>query len=578
LGITRANGMRVPRQLFQVTHVSSTCLRLQDLLYNAIIPNKQQQQQQAVAVARRIRKNEIQSIYKSVEPLELLKDDVLKIGGTNFFRVVQVNAAAPKRIEMDAQQPPAQEQQQPPSRTRRRVMMDQSNTTSTTTAASSSDRPRKKLRDKKTSSSQPAADHQSSETDQNNTLMITTKKNVNVVQNATIKKKPPKANTTKSDYRVADSSGRMIVVLPKGMEPFRPSRRWGDFDDWSSAPELWPKANAEDQRHQEANAKRSDNPDSDHDEEEAITTGPTDMHTSLANVYWKALNSAQPHIGAQFLHMLLESDELPPARLCGDLMHLLTFGPQNQGHAFYDGNRLQLALACIRRLVEKHPNVMYERLAEAAGSEYWKTVLDQLFTLPYGEDDTIVDDLNLHSFSVKVLELLWEGLHKMENSTQLPLIRDLHSFSGKAACKVAANAMAHVWVRHGNHILPGGSSGDGNNDIAFLLDVTYRLTQQLARIVTSWLQEFVPNKRDRLDILWNPMDAQLRDSSVPKKEQKDLKLHWVCSLDRTPSWDDLGPQLAKRVGIEKEYSRWTEDALEVGRLLAEVASEEQSAN
>jgi hypothetical protein len=282
----------------------------------------------------------------------------------------------------------------------------------------------------------------------------------------------------------------------------------------------------------------------------------------------------------------LESDELPPARLCGDLIHLLTFGPQNQGHAFYDGNRLQLVLSYVQRLVEKHPNVMYERLAEAAGSEYWKTVLDQLFTLPYGEDDNdndnlvAKDDLHLHSFSIKVLELLWEGLHKMEkNGTQqLPLIRDLHSFGGKAACKVAANAMAHVWVRHGNHSLPGGgSTREGNINIAFL-DVTYQLTQQLARIVTSWLQEFVPNKRDRLDILWNPMDAQLRDSSVPKKEQKDLKLHWVCSMDRTtPSWD-LGPQLAKRVGIQKEYARLAENARDVGRLLSKVAGEEQSAN
>ncbi len=68
LGITRANGMRVPRQLFQMTW---TCLRLKDLLY--AIPNKYQ-----VVVAKRICKNEIQSIYKSIEPLELLKDNGLQ--------------------------------------------------------------------------------------------------------------------------------------------------------------------------------------------------------------------------------------------------------------------------------------------------------------------------------------------------------------------------------------------------------------------------------------------------------------------------------------------------------------------
>ncbi len=127
--------------------------------------------------------------------------------------------------------------------------------------------------------------------------------------------------------------------------------------------------------------------------------------------------------------MLLDSDELPPLKLCGDLIHLLNFEPPNQGHAFDEGKWLQMALAYVQRLIE-------ERLAEAAGNEYWKTVLDQLLTLPYGEDDTIADALNLHCFSMKVLELLWDWVQTMENFTQLPLIHDFHVYGGKAACMV----------------------------------------------------------------------------------------------------------------------------------------------
>jgi hypothetical protein len=88
-----------------------------------------------------------------------------------------------------------------------------------------------------------------------------------------------------------------------------------------------------------------------------------------------------------------------------------------------------MALAYVQRLIE-------ERLAEAAGNKYWKTVLDQLLTLPYGEDDTIADALNLHCFLMKVLELLWDGVQMMENFTQLPLIHDLHAYGAKAACIV----------------------------------------------------------------------------------------------------------------------------------------------
>jgi hypothetical protein len=108
------------------------------------------------------------------------------------------------------------------------------------------------------------------------------------------------------------------------------------------------------------------------------------MHTLPANAYWKALNSMQPHIGSQFLHILVDSDELPPLKICGDL----------------------------------------------------KTVLDQLLMLPYGEDNkNVANALNLHSFSMKVLLLLWDGLQTMDGTStqELPLIRNLHAYGSKGA-------------------------------------------------------------------------------------------------------------------------------------------------
>jgi hypothetical protein len=83
---------------------------------------------------------------------------------------------------------------------------------------------------------------------------------------------------------------------------------------------------------------------------------------------------------------------------------------------------------------------MYGALGGGSGGqrEYWKTVLEQLLMLLYGEDNkNVADALNLHSFLMKVLLLLRDGLQttmEERNSTQeLPLIWDLHAYGGKAA-------------------------------------------------------------------------------------------------------------------------------------------------
>jgi hypothetical protein len=557
LGIPNEKNTRnIPRELFQVQTVSRSCLTL---ILSQRLSKESMNNVQKYGIAKYMRHNKkaytsIQNNNKasntstksssssSSSSVELWLGDELILGHSkrNFrFRVVKVDSS-------DNGPPPLMTDRK---RNRKRgPLTDLWNATTTTTPDA---RPKKK---KPNHSPAASMTNLSDETMEMTTPTIAAKETSKNANNAS---KHKKKEATLADHIDANR----CIALPEGLQPFRPSRRWGDFEG-PSAPEtstITPKA-ADTLPKKTTEAKAAYQPpdtehDSDHDEDDdaaAKGDGPTDMHTSLANAYWKALNSAQPHIGSQSLHMLLDSDELPPLKLCGDLIHLLTFGPLNQGHAFYDGNRIQMALAYVQRLVEKHPKLMYERLAEAAGNEYWKTVLDQLLTLPYGEDDTIADALNLHCFSMKVLELLWGGLQTMENCTQLPLIRDLHAYGGKAACVVAANALAHVWVRHGKYLLVGQRGGNSS-----LLDVTYQLTQQLARIVTSWLQEFVANNRDCLDILGNAMDAQLCDSSIPKKEQQDLKLYWVCSMDRTSSSWYLGPQLAKFVGIQREYSRLT---------------------
>jgi hypothetical protein len=85
---------------------------------------------------------------------------------------------------------------------------------------------------------------------------------------------------------------------------------------------------------------------------------------------------------------------------------------------------------------------MYERLAEAAGNEYWKTVFDQLLTLPYGEDNkNVADALHLHSFSMEVLLLLRDaGLQRNDGREQHARI----ALDSRFVC---------LWRQGGKHII-----------------------------------------------------------------------------------------------------------------------------
>jgi hypothetical protein len=342
-----------------------------------------------------------------------------------------------------------------------------------------------------------------------------------------------KAADEATDYHV-DSNSR--IVLPSGMQPFRPTRTWG-VETPTFQP---PKNETTTSNKRPATMKPKDGDDS--DDEDDDDEGPKDMHVSLANTYWKALNSASPHIGANFFHTLLATGKLPPLRLCGDLIQLLTFGPQTCGHAFYDGNRLQLAFQFLQCLVAKYPDVMYERLTQAAGPDYWKTILDQLLTLPYKEN--LDDSLQMHGFSLKLLELLL--LSSSSSSPSSPLLQHIQEYGGKAACKVAANAMAHVWIRYGHYIWEGTNSS--------LKAVTCQLTRSLTRIVSCLLQQFVNNDKEAMDILWNAMDGKIRSNQEPttKPWKQKVKLYWVCSLEEDNKYTQT---LLKRVGVQKEYAQ-----------------------
>lgn len=270
---------------------------------------------------------------------------------------------------------------------------------------------------------------------------------------------------------------------------------------------------------------------------------PRDMHVSLGQLYWKTLNSSTPDVGGLFLSgvMANASGRLAPPRICAELVTLLTWGPQttggpgpavvaqaattNQGGAngrpragqfFWDGTRMLLTLDYWKRLIHGAPMVMLPRLVEAAGPQWWITVLDlQLKTdvedakrcgtattnnskapVPdkVGEAGQATDKLRMQSCRLEALIALLEAslrqpgrisarakgtdngndsdsesdeegddlLHgTTAKGPPLGLLAEIRHYGAKPTLRVLARAMAHLWVTQRAHLgwPSGGDAG-----------------------------------------------------------------------------------------------------------------------
>jgi hypothetical protein len=120
-----------------------------------------------------------------------------------------------------------------------------------------------------------------------------------------------------------------------------------------------------------------------------------DMNLATGQLYWKQLNSSNPHLGATFLHMTLQlPQQLPSFKLCQDMLQLLTWGPHTTEHLhgtipqfFWDGPRLHHAMALLEKLLQQYPGVMVPRLSEAAPSGWWKTIMDDIISHHHNNDN-----------------------------------------------------------------------------------------------------------------------------------------------------------------------------------------------
>eukprot|EP00536_Pseudo-nitzschia_multiseries_P009666 jgi/Psemu1/23927/gm1.23927_g len=132
---------------------------------------------------------------------------------------------------------------------------------------------------------------------------------------------------------------------------------------------------------------------------------PRDLPVSLANIYWKSLNSSRPREGACYLHTtMVAANTIPSSSMCQQWMELLTWGPRrtvtnpkSPTGFFWDGPRMEHAAEVWKQALQTNPSLLLPRMiASAPGgpSEWWKTCLEYNDLLAENDRHAVVGSAN----------------------------------------------------------------------------------------------------------------------------------------------------------------------------------------
>ncbi|KAL3926203.1 MAG: hypothetical protein SGBAC_013566 [Bacillariaceae sp.] len=387
-----------------------------------------------------------------------------------------------------------------------------------------------------------------------------------------------------------------------GFRPHRPTRPMGSARSNAVAATSAKKRRKSPKPLKQNDAKDSNDASDDSDESEdevevnRKVSKQATMHATLANTYYKALGTSTPHFGSSLLHQLLASKgDLPTPNLLEDLVKLLTFGPTyHEDYAFMEGNRLQLALDYVQKLLQQHPQEMGPRFLQAASKvagdvDYWRLSLDQLLILPYpqtastnndnntstsnhttnpeiAKQKQLLQSLELHAVSLKFLLILLQQQQQ----------QDQHDT--KTVTRHVAQIMAQVWVTRGHYYVLSWRHKDPA--LLLVVNAVEQVTRQLTQVlgcVTHFGKTAAAaalKEQEVVDMLWSAMDERFRQANVDNdddnddgddtkncsnaKDKKKILLTWILQLeDLIPThskWGTVTDGLVKRARLRKEYN------------------------
>jgi hypothetical protein len=329
------------------------------------------------------------------------------------------------------------------------------------------------------------------------------------------------------------------------------------------------------------------------------------MHATMANTFWKALNSYAPHLGSTTFTLLTTvHHQLPNDPLCKQLVELITHGPKAQQEFFSDHNRMTCAVEYVQLLLslddddsqqlpQKEFSAAY-KLAQAAGPVYWKDCLEQLSTCVYcaPKDETrntvaalkrIGQSLFVNVCAAQLFQDLMQRLLQpffISNSGQgdmsssstadeyrsLPIIRDILKHGTGPAMKLAITTLVGIWFRHGHYLWSeDGVPADASSDLRQLVCGEIRqLVRNLGKLVSYliWLwskdqgqpmEDSAFSFRDSIDGHVREYAEQQKENNMPALDAPKMKLNLILSLCPVLA-AKLRPRLADLLGVKSKFA------------------------
>ena len=330
-----------------------------------------------------------------------------------------------------------------------------------------------------------------------------------------------------------------------------------------------------------------------------------EMHPSMANALWNALNSAEPSSSAILLrHSAAFHQTLPNSSLSQKTFSLMMTGPQNEGVSFRDPNRMELAydymrlsLATSQRL-EIGPNI------SSFAPSSWEDI-QHILAQPLKETEQMGTFYSIkESDSISAMRKLGEALQTAasglscvdellkdelsdgkdagtsSNPRRLymvnPTVRAALDINVREALKVAVRHAIQCWVRHGHFVIGSGDdlpSADSADEDWCAMEAR-RCLDSLGSIVSHLVWLYCAEEGIELgdndcsfivsDALRNELETLHQDSadfgvlskkkpSVAswKKYSKRAKMWFILSLDKSFA-SPLQQNLAKMLNLSKD--------------------------
>jgi hypothetical protein len=293
----------------------------------------------------------------------------------------------------------------------------------------------------------------------------------------------------------------------------------------------------------------------------------SELHPSLSNLLWRALNSAEPDNGISILTELLSLYSIVPGKgMYKQIFELLIDGPISEGYTYFDPNKSEIVYEYAVELVRKFPTVTLGPDWDAINRLYSR--ISNIPALDYSSHDAFCI-LQQVASALEYLHVLIENDLSMMQHLHINDLKDIlktrvsHSFflnpgGIRESVKQTAKVAMQFLIQSEKFILnKNGARGENHERCCGAALRCQRGMVKLSYLVSSLFclcEGINPDSNDLLFLLKDVIEAELSIVCMKPIEQRRLKISFLVYLDLADVTSSLMSRLVTMLRLTKEVS------------------------